>query len=105
MASADPPACVSVLVVLPLGPHRLDSTALQLPAGATLADAVRHSGLLQRHGAALMDSLATGIWGKPAAPDTLLRYGDRVELARPLLVDPKEARRQRYRRDGVKPRR
>ena len=101
MASAEP---VHVRVVLPLAPHRLDSTALCLPAGATLADAVRQSGLLQRHGAALLDSLATGIWGKPASPDTPLRDGDRVELTRPLQVDPKEARRQRYKRDGVKPR-
>jgi putative ubiquitin-RnfH superfamily antitoxin RatB of RatAB toxin-antitoxin module len=33
---------------------------------------------------------------------TPLRPGDRVELYRPLTVDPKEARRLRYRRDGVK---
>jgi putative ubiquitin-RnfH superfamily antitoxin RatB of RatAB toxin-antitoxin module len=34
--------------------------------------------------------------------DTPLHDGDRVELTRGLLVDPKEARRQRYRRDGVR---
>lgn len=102
MASAER---IEVLVLLPLAPHRLDTTALCLPAGATLADALRESGLLQRHGAALLDTLTTGIWGKPAVLDAPLRDGDRVELARPLQVDPKEARRQRYRRDGVKPKR
>ena len=48
------------------------------------------------------DALQAGIWGRAAALDARLRDGDRVELTRGLLVDPKEARRQRYRRDGVR---
>lgn len=103
MASAEaPPAMLRVQVLLPLAPHVLDQCTLALPAGATVADALRAAGLAQRHPAALIDTLALGIWGKPAQPNTPLRDGDRVELTRPLQVDPKEARRQRYRRDGVK---
>ena len=43
------------------------------------------------------DGLRLGVWGKPRSADTLLRDRDRVEIYRPLTVDPKEARRQRYR--------
>jgi putative ubiquitin-RnfH superfamily antitoxin RatB of RatAB toxin-antitoxin module len=38
---------------------------------------------------------ALGIWGRPCTPQTTLRPGDRVELYRPLAMDPKEARRLR----------
>jgi uncharacterized protein len=93
---------IQVEVVFAAGPHQLDSTALTLPAGATVQDALRASGLAQRHDAGVIDALVPGVWGKARPLDTLLRDGDRLELYRGLQVDPKEARRQRYRRDGVK---
>jgi putative ubiquitin-RnfH superfamily antitoxin RatB of RatAB toxin-antitoxin module len=103
MASADAaPGLIRVEVVFAAGPHRIDHARLELPAGSTLAEALRASGLAQRHAPELIDSLRTGIWGKAADLQTPLRDRDRVELYRPLQVDPKEARRQRYRRDGVK---
>ena len=67
-----------------------------------MADALRASRLLDGLSAAQADALQAGIWGRVAPLDTPLRDGDRVELTRGLLVDPKEARRQRYRRDGVR---
>jgi uncharacterized protein len=86
-----------VEVVFCAGPGQVDSVALELPAGATLGDALQASGLLARHGLD-MASAAFGIWGKKRPADTPLRERDRVELYRPLQVDPKEARRQRYKR-------
>jgi putative ubiquitin-RnfH superfamily antitoxin RatB of RatAB toxin-antitoxin module len=83
-------------------PHDVRVVALELDEGAVLADAVRASGLLSGLSAEAADALQAGIWGKAAALDARLRDGDRVELTRGLLVDPKEARRQRYRRDGVR---
>jgi len=44
--------------------------------------------------------LKIGIWGRVCSLDTLLRDGDRIEVYRPLQVDPKEARRQRYKARG-----
>ncbi|MEO5772403.1 MAG: RnfH family protein [Burkholderiaceae bacterium] len=70
---------------------------VDLPAGSVLADAVRACGLPKRCGAALQ-SLSYGIWGRARPLDTLLREGDRVEVLRGLEVDPKEARRLRYKR-------
>ena len=68
---------------------------LRVAVGTTLAQAVLASGLLQRH-ALDLQALQLGIWGRLKEPGTVLRERDRIEIYRPLLVDPKEARRQRY---------
>ena len=93
-----PDDTVRVEVAYAAAPHQVDLLPLTLPAGSTAIDAVRASGVLQRHG---LDeaALALGIWGRACMPEQPLRDRDRVELYRPLQVDPKEARRQRYRKD------
>ncbi len=78
-------------------PRQVQSARLSLPAGSTVADALRASGWLEEHGLAL-ESLRCGVWGKVQPLDRPLRDGDRVELYRPLTVDPKEARRLRYKK-------
>lgn len=77
----------------------VDLTSLQLPEGSTVADALRASGVLGRHGLGA-DELCVGIWFKRVPMDAPLRDRDRVEIYRPLIVDPKEARRLRYRKRG-----
>jgi len=74
----------------------VDEMELLLPAGATIAGAVAASALAERHPGVDVTTLAIGLWGKVCAADETLRDGDRVELYRPLSVDPKEARRLRY---------
>lgn len=69
--------------------------SLLLAPGARLLDAVQASGLPARHGLDVQ-TLRVGVWGRLRAADSLLRDHDRVEIYRPLTVDPKEARRQRY---------
>ena len=78
----------------------VDEVVLTLPRGATLVDAVHASGLLDRHAGIDLAQARLGIWGRVQAPQTLLREHDRVEVYRPLNVDPKEARRLRYRKSG-----
>ena len=75
----------------------VETVLLQLPAGATLADALEASGLAPRHG---LDpsTLIAGVWCKVREPAHPLRDRDRVEVYRALIVDPKEARRLRYKR-------
>lgn len=73
----------------------VDEVELNLPAGATVADALRVSGMQARHPTHALDLLPVGVWGAFCERDTPLRDRDRVELYRPLRVDPKEARRQR----------
>ena len=98
MAPAD---ALRVEVAYCPGPGVADVVALQLPAGAVVQEAVQASGLLQRHSLAAHD-LHVGVWCKPCEMATVLRDRDRVEIYRPLIVDPKESRRQRYKRHKAK---
>ena len=66
---------------------------LKVPVGATVADAVSLSRKLRRYVDA-PDDLVCGIWGHPCEHDRVLRAGDRVELYRPLQLEPREARRR-----------
>ena len=68
---------------------------LRLAPGACLLEALRAAGLEA-------SAWPAGIWGRRAERSQLLRDGDRVELYRPLLVDPKVARRERFARQGAR---
>ncbi len=95
----DPAARVRVEIVHAAAPHALQCLALLLPAGATVGDALRASGVAEMLGAAAFADLTPGVWGRACSLDQILRPEDRIELYRPLLVDPKSSRRLRYRRD------
>ncbi len=73
-------------------PDRQEAVTVELAEGATVGDAIRASGFL------LEGPVRAGRFGVAAKHDDVLRPGDRVELYRPLPVDPKEARRRRVRR-------
>lgn len=76
---------------------------LGLPAGATVADALAGSELARRFPALDLATVRLGVFSRPATLATVLRDGDRVEVYRPLLVNPKEVRRQRAERNRAKP--
>ena len=98
MARVEGPAAMKVQVSYSPAPRQVDQVELDLPPGSRLADALRASGLLERHGLSAGDGLSVGIWGKAKPLDTPVREADRIEIYRGLTVDPKEARRQRYRK-------
>ena len=66
---------------------------LQVSAGATLEEAIRQSGILQRFPEIDLETQAVGVFSQPRELSDLVREGDRIEIYRPLLMDPKEARR------------
>ncbi|MBC8056301.1 MAG: RnfH family protein [Rhizobiales bacterium] len=101
MALADGVATLTVNVAYSPRAGEVDEVSLQLPSDATVADALRESGLQARHPGLAIDALPVGIWGAFCDRSDRLRDRDRVELYRPLLVDPKEARRQRHRAQGA----
>ncbi|AWH21162.1 MULTISPECIES: RnfH family protein [Stenotrophomonas] len=84
---------IEVEVVL-AWPQRVLARRLQLEEGATVADAVAAAAL---EGSA--DCPALAVHGVLARPQQVLHDGDRVELLRPLLADPKDNRRKRARGD------
>jgi len=81
-------------------PGAADAVRVRLPAGATLLDAVRASGVLGRHPELRDGTLKLGVYGKPSPAGQAARPGDRVEIYRELAADPKEARRRRAKRRG-----
>lgn len=85
---------ISVEVAYAL-PSRQTLVQLSLPAGSTVEQAIRASGLLERHPEIDVATNKVGIFGKQCQPDTVLRDHDRVEVYRPLRADPKEVRRRR----------
>ncbi len=76
----------------------VDEVSVELPVGATLADALQASGMEQRHAGLDLAVAALGVWGRVQPASHVLRDRDRVEIYRELRVDPKEARRLRYRK-------
>jgi hypothetical protein len=97
MVRASEPARLNIVVAYSPAARQVDVVNLVLPEGSTVMQALRASGLQERHPGIDLETHKIGVWGKLRAPDDVLRDGDRVELYRPLIVDPKEARRQRYR--------
>lgn len=93
------PGAIRVEVVYAL-PGEQALVTLELPAGASVADAIEASGLVQRFPEIDRRHNRVGIFGKVSNRRTVLREGDRVEIYRPLIAEPKEARRQRARREG-----
>ncbi|MEX3814590.1 RnfH family protein [Paraburkholderia sp. BR13439] len=69
--------------------------AVELPAGATLRQAIDASGILQRFPSIDLNTQKVGVFGKLKPLDTVLADHDRVEIYRPLLVDPKVSRQRR----------
>lgn len=90
--------CITVSVVWSPGPRQVEQHELRLPHGSDVHDALRachfwHEG----------EPACVGIWGRKAALDEVLSQGDRIEIYRPLRVDPKFARRERFARQGAGP--
>lgn len=71
---------------------------LSLPRGATVADAIERSGIRHARPDIEISGDRVGIFSRKASLDATLHDGDRVEIYRPLKIDPKEARRKRARR-------
>lgn len=76
-------------------PEEQAIVTLQMPESATVEAAIKASGLLERFPEIALSELNAGIFGVACKLDQPVREDDRIEIYRPLLHDPKEARRQR----------
>lgn len=68
---------------------------VQVNVGSTLRAAIERSGILREFPEINLDQQKVGIFSKPAKLDQVLRPGDRVEIYRALVANPKEARKKR----------
>ncbi len=76
-------------------PHEQVLLKVQAAQGATVVEAIKLSGVLEKHPEIDLSKNKLGIYGKLSKADAVLRDKDRVEIYRPLIADPKEIRRQR----------
>ena len=74
-------------------PQRQVLLNVSVPEGASVADVFAASGIARRFPDHDLDTYQAGIWGHPVDRDRRVREGDRVEVLRPLEIDPREARR------------
>lgn len=78
---------------------------LDMAEGTTVRQAVERSGILKRYPEIDPARAGLGIFGKVVSPETRLRDGDRVEIYRPLIADPKDVRRSKAGRSKPRSRR
>jgi putative ubiquitin-RnfH superfamily antitoxin RatB of RatAB toxin-antitoxin module len=90
------PDSISVEVVCATAERQL-LRKVTLPAGSRVIEAVKQSGILQAMPEVAFDPSLLGVFSRRVLPDDTLRDGDRVEIYRPLTLDPKDARRRRVR--------
>ena len=83
-------------------PQRSIAKSLTVQPGARIADALAQAASDQAFSGVDFSGAAVGIFGKVAPRDQLLKEGDRIEIYRPLLEEPKLARRQRASRKTSK---
>jgi len=84
------------------GPDRRLMHYVMVPPGTTVQSAIALSGVLREVPEIDLATCRVGVYGKLKTLDTMLREHDRVEIYRPLIADPKEARRRRAgKRDGA----
>jgi putative ubiquitin-RnfH superfamily antitoxin RatB of RatAB toxin-antitoxin module len=92
-------ALIRVTVAVSAGPRMVGESVLEIAEDSTVQQALLASG---RYAPADLQLNAIGIWGRAAGLDQRLRDLDRVEVYRPLIVDPKVARRERFQNQGAR---
>ena len=93
---------IQIVVAYAPTPRNVQEISLTLADGSTVGDAIAASALLASLADFKSQDLAAGIWGRKATLLSPLRSLDRVEIYRPLKVDPKVARRVRFASQGAK---
>jgi putative ubiquitin-RnfH superfamily antitoxin RatB of RatAB toxin-antitoxin module len=91
-----------IIVAYSPAPRQMMECVLDLPKGATARQALQASGWLASRPELARGAIDVGVWGRSATPTQVLEEGDRVEIYRPLRVDPKVARRERFQKQGVR---
>ena len=95
-------APMAITVVFSATPRCVQEIVLHVPNGCLVDYALALAAHQWGMDVAQLRALDLGVWGKRAPAQQVLRDGDRLEIYRPLTVDPKVARRERFVRQGAK---
>ena len=101
MAKPDSGDCLQIEVIYSPGPRQVTAWTVELPPGSTLQEAIFAS-VFSDFPELRLARLVAGVWGQKKGFNHVLQPADRVEIYRVLRVDPKVARRERFRRQGAK---
>jgi uncharacterized protein len=96
----DVDTCLRVEVVYALANHAY-IIPLQVPADCTIRQAIQKSEILKACSEIDLSENKIGVFNKIKQLDDVVKDGDRIEIYRPLLVEPKEARRRRAEKQKV----
>lgn len=95
-------ACLSITLVYSPLPRQVREWSIELEVGATLGQALERCGLFEEFPDLEKNCMQLGVWGRKVQMGHVLQDRDRIEIYRPLQVDPKTARRERFSRQGMK---
>jgi uncharacterized protein len=101
MATPESGDCLKIEVIYSPAPRRVKCWTVELPSGSTLHDALDATAFVDFPELRSARLLA-GVWGQKKGSNHPLQPADRVEIYRALQVDPKVARRERFKRQGAK---
>ncbi|MES2878338.1 MAG: RnfH family protein [Pseudomonadota bacterium] len=93
---------LQITVVYAPRPRDVREVSLCLAPGSTVSQSLQASGLLHLFPLINQPATVIGVWGRKADLNQPLRENDRVEIYRPLTVDPKVARRERFAKQGAR---
>ncbi len=79
-------------------PQKQSERTVKVAPNCTAALAIRQSGILEEFPEIDFSQMAIGIFARPVYLDAALRAGDRIEIYRPLAIDPKKARLRRLKK-------
>ena len=94
---------LQITVIYSSQPREVSELLLELPVSSTLKDALLACQSFENFpcNVSMEDGQWTlGVWGRPVTHEYVLRDKDRLEIYRPLKVDPKVARRERFQKQG-----
>lgn len=93
---------IQVCVVYSPKAREVSEVTLDLPDSATVLDAIQASGLLKKFQTLGVQTISVGLWGRRVKLSQVIAQNDRIEIYRPLTVDPKVARRERFAKQGAR---
>ena len=76
-------------------PQKQQIVTVEVPEGTSVLDTVKQSSITQAFPEIDVDNVKMGIFGKAVKPAQLVKAGDRIEIYRPLISDPKASRKAR----------
>lgn len=93
---------LKITLVYSPAPRQVRQRVIELESGTTVGQVLAGCDVFDDFSELEKNRLLAGIWGKKIGLDHLLEDNDRIEIYRPLRVDPKTARRERFDRQGAK---